>query len=287
MTCRTTLSISSAASRHAMRVIGHQCLLRMALRATRARAVRASCPIVASRRSCVAQAAPDILEHAMQDRAAIDRLDAETHSRHAVAPQAQFRLRTERTTRLQLEGPSPASRSLRWQCGARSSRSDSSAGPSRTADGAAISLRHCSGMVHRLQRSSRHQRTARSSMSPSRSGQLSTTAAALAVQRCTAPGLLQTARRRCFRHARSALQLQRNQRIRIDGGGHRSASRPATHSASNCMPALVAASMTVIAPVASPARRACRSAGPGVDERAAQTHAARDHIQCAELGQRI
>src|SRR5262249_51553618 len=56
-----------------------------------------------------AKGPPDLLEHSMQQRATIDRLDAETDAWHPLRAQSNLCLRPERTARLQLHRLRPAS----------------------------------------------------------------------------------------------------------------------------------------------------------------------------------
>src|SRR5690606_1176918 len=59
------------------------------------------------------QAAPNIFEHAVQDRAAIHRLDAEAHARQRLRAKTQLRLSAESTPRLQLDRARTAAGSAR------------------------------------------------------------------------------------------------------------------------------------------------------------------------------
>src|SRR5262245_18045817 len=61
------------------------------------------------------QFAPHFLEHSMQQRAAIDRLDAEAHARQALGAQPDLRLSAKRAARLQFDRTSTAASFARRQ----------------------------------------------------------------------------------------------------------------------------------------------------------------------------
>ena len=155
----------------------------------------------------------------MQQRAAIDGLDAEADSRHRLGAQPNLRLRPERTARLQLDRARTAARFAAAAArGARSSRIVCSVGrcsnSTRRSDAAGARLRRS---LDRCQRSDRAADCAQARTSPSRCGQLRhdcrrAARPALQLRR----RLLQNAARGRFRNAGGPLQLERNQRIRID-----------------------------------------------------------------------